>query len=161
MTELRITTSAFMIFLSIFFVSVILKVYIGKIQVIKTAIVTAGLILALLGVFNVKAVVAGYYYNAYVSGQMETIDVYAMRRLGYEGVPYITKLALDGDNDAKMVIQRYIIDEIYHDFNNGRKRIYDDIGEFSVARLRAYSSLENYYELRAKAPQDIKLLHDN
>ncbi len=149
MTELRITTSAFMIFLGIVFVSVILKLYIGKIKVIKTAIVTAGLILALLGIFNVKAVVAGYNYNAYINGQMKAIDAEAMYDLGDEGVPYLVKLALNGDDEAKLWVETHIIDENYHyygpDYDMSERR-YNGIGEFSISRYKAYVALEDYFD---------------
>ena len=153
MTELRITTSAFMVFLSVVFISVILKLYIGKIQVVKTAIITAGIILSLLGIFNVKAVVANYNYNAYVSGQMKTIDTEAMYDLGDEGVPYLVKLALNGDVEAKLWVETHIVAEHYYyygpSYDMGKKR-YEGIGEFNIARQRAYNALEEYYQMQKK-----------
>ena len=46
------------------------------ISVLKTALVTAGIILTLLGTVNVNRVVASYNYNAYKDKKLEELKTY-------------------------------------------------------------------------------------
>ena len=97
MTELRITTSAFMLFLAVVFVSVILCIFIKGIRVLRVAFITAGCILVILGTVNVNSAIAKYNYNAYKSGLLKDIDVQTIYDVGDEGIPYLVLLAKDSN----------------------------------------------------------------
>ncbi len=116
MTVLRITTSAFMMFLSVVFIAVILRIYINKINIVKTALITAGIVVLLLGTVNVNTVCAKYNYNAYESQKLKTIDVNAIYELGDEGIPYIVKLACSKDSEVAKEAQRYLKKAYKHDY---------------------------------------------
>lgn len=172
MTVLRIGTSAFMIFLAIVFISLMLRLFIPKVRVIRTAFVTAGLILALLGNLNINSVIADYNYNAYINKQLESIDVYTIYELGDEGIPYLVKLADDKDSnvaeDARDRLLMRITDGNYYEYdteyqNNatiykitGKK--YDDIGQFGFSRNTAYSVLDKYIK---ENPDILVSIHQN
>ncbi len=116
MTVLRITTSAFMLFLAIVFLSVVLRIYVNNINIVKTTLVTAGVIVLLLGTVNVNGVCAKYNYDAYKSRATDKIDVEAMYNLGDEGVPYLTKLACSKDSEVAKEAQRYLKKAYKHDY---------------------------------------------
>ncbi len=158
MTRLRITTSAFMVFLGIVFLSVILRLFISKVKVLRVALVTAGTVLLILGVANVDQVVAAYNYNAYKNDVLEEIDVGTIYNLGDEGMPYLAKL-LNEDDDIDVVvsareyieraIQNTYYDTVYDYETNtytilGKK--YDKPENFGVYRMKAYKVLDEFIE---------------
>ena len=160
MTELRITTSVFMLFLAVVFIALMIRLYIPSVKVIKTGLITAAIALIMLGTVNVNSVIAKYNYNAYKNGTLKDIDVSTIYMLGDEGVPYLTKLIDDENGDvadwARQQISycyEHYYEIIYNDDNQlvevGEKK-YKDIGEFSFSRNRAYKVLDSILE---KDPQ--------
>lgn len=158
MTVLRLTTSAFMLFLSVVFISVILRIYVKRINIFKTALVAASCVILLLGVMNVNAVCAKYNYERYAVGG-KTVDVSGMYKLGYEGVPYIVKLAESEDsvvaNEAKQCLaEAYLYD--YFNETEGESALTVDVlkayrrdkdfERFSIPKEKAYESLYAYAE---------------
>lgn len=112
MTVLRLGTSAFMVLLTVVFLGVILRIYIRKINVVKTALLTAGCVVLVLGVGNVDAVCARYNYTCYQTKRLEKIDVQALYQLGDEGIPYLIKLT--GDDAAEVASQaQYYLARVY------------------------------------------------
>lgn len=158
MTQLRITTSAFMVFLAVVFVSIIARLYCVKVPVIKVALVTGAVILSVLGIGNVNHVVADYNYNAYITGKLEDIDVDTIYNQGAEGVPYLVKLieAEDEDIAAKARIKlAYIIEEekyysLYYDSERNvyilDERVYGDFEKMNTAVNEAYGAFEELFE---------------
>lgn len=159
MTILRLTTSAFMVFLAVVFVSVILRIYIKRINVMKTALITAGSILLVLGLMNVNAVCAKYNYESYISGKLETIDVSSMCNLGDEGIVYLTKLADDPNPAVAEKAQNYLeqaylffyFDNVVkpEDFtaeNMKKNQKSTGFGSFSLPKSKAYAELYQFIE---------------
>ena len=72
MTRLRIGTSAFMLFLTVVFISLMLRLFVSRIRVVKTAFITAGIVLALLSNLNVNSIIADYNYTAYINKSLKT-----------------------------------------------------------------------------------------
>ncbi len=116
MTILRLGTSAFMVLLTVVFISVMLRIYIRKINVVKTALLTAGCVVLVLGVCNVNAVCANYNYHCYKQKRLETIDVQAMYELGDEGIPYLVKLSGDGAAGVAQQAQYYLAKVYLQDY---------------------------------------------
>lgn len=159
MTELRLTTSAFMVFLAAVFVATLLRLYWRRINVVKTALLTAGLLVLVLGVGNVNAVCARYNYEAWQSGTLESIDVAAMYRLGDEGIPYVVKLADSTDVEVAEEAREWLEEAYRYDYfdNRGEQdpRTLDllqareygaGFSHYSLPRAEAYESLYAYYE---------------
>lgn len=158
MTVLRVTTSAFMVFLSVVFVTVILRIYLTKINIVKVALVTAGCIVLTLGVVNVNAVCAAYNYESYRSGKLATVDVEALYYLGDEGVPYLVKLAEDDDQTLVQEVEYYLAQAYVYDyFDNleNKKFTLSDLQKnqketgfqyFSIPKARAYECLYTFLE---------------
>lgn len=150
MTQLRITTSAFMLFVAIVFVSLIIRLYVAKVQVIKTAFITAALILVVLGIGNVNHVVADYNYNAYISGKLEEIDVDTIYNQGAEGVPYLVLLTeVEEDNVAKQAensLYDVLTLEQYYEVEHS-----EDDYDILLVGEKTEGGLEQYYAAKGKA----------
>ena len=163
MTVLRLTTSAFMVFLAVVFVSVILRIFFIRINIIKTALVAAGCILLLLGTVNVNAVCARYNYESYISGRLTSVDVKAMYQLGDEGIPYLVKLYDDDDPAVSSKANTYLVQAIRYDYFDGlvsdskitvssltaiEKK--NDFAHFSIPKAVAYDSLYTFIDEHPK-----------
>lgn len=159
MTVLRVTTSAFMLFLSIVFISTILRIYLKKINIIKTALITAGSILVILGTVNVNAVCARYNYESYQTGKLNTIDIQQLYELEYEGIPYIIKLTSAKDVDLANEAQRYLAEAYLYDYFDNMIHAESFTAEelkantknksfehFNIPKAVAYESLYEYIE---------------
>lgn len=158
MTFLRIGTSAFMLFLAVVFISLIFRLFIPRIRVIRTAFITAGIVLALLSNLNVNSIIADYNYTAYINKSLKNIDVTTVYELGDEGVPYLVKL-LDAKNgetaeSAEYYLKKCVISGDYYELDSkyendvtvykikGKK--YDGISQACLSRNRAYNILDEY-----------------
>jgi len=159
MTALRLTTSSFMLFLAIVFISVMLRIYISKINIIKTGLIAAGCILLLLGTVNVNYVCAGYNYEAYQNKKLNTIDVEALYQLGDEGIPYIVKLASSNDvivsSEAQTHLREAYLYDYFDNMENAVSFTVDELKEnkktkgvecYMIPKHRAYHSLYEYIE---------------
>lgn len=160
MTQLRITTSAFMVFLAIVFISIIARLYVTKVPVIKVALATAAIVLSVLGIGNVNHVVADYNYNAYISGKLEDIDVETIYFQGAEGVPYLVMLLEDKDGAVAKQASSYIYDVLMNDkyyqcenINNHsdydyviQERVYNKFEQLSLPISEAYEALDGLLE---------------
>ena len=159
MTVLRVTTSAFMVFLTVVFISVILRIYSAKINVIKVSLIAAGCIVLALGTMNVNAVCARYNYESYQNQTLDTMDVNALYELGDEGIPYIVKLAAGEDKDVALIAKRYLakayLRDYYDDLQYCEKITIEDLRKnekgqdferFSIPKAVAYDSLYHYLQ---------------
>jgi hypothetical protein len=160
MTVKRLTTSAFMVFLSIVFISLALRVYFKKVNVIKIGLATAGVVVLLLGTLNVNSICAEYNYQAYINKKLDTVDITALYELGDEGVPYLTKFACAKDIGLAKHAQYYLAElycnEEYFD-NMDCPEGFDlehlkanqkdtSFSKFSLPRQRAYDALYTFFE---------------
>lgn len=160
MTVLRLTTSAFMVFLAVVFLALMGRIYIRRINAVKTALITAAVILLALGVCNVNAVCARYNYEAWQNGTLEeTIDVGALYELGDEGIPYLVKLADCTDVVVSDAARGYLQEAFQWDYFEDAydlelptikelKALEENSGfsHYSIPRQQAYDSLYTYLD---------------
>lgn len=167
MTVRRITTSAFMIFLSIVFISLLLRIYIPEINVAKTGLYSAAIILLILGTVNVNAVAAKYNYSRYTNKTLRNIDITAsMADLGDEGVPYLVKLAEKDSyiisSRAKKLLKTYYTSTYFNCDEEHLKsglsveildyhKKYKDPKYFTIPKYVAYHSLYEYAKENPRA----------
>ncbi len=160
MTKLRIITTAFMIFLSIMFIALLIKIFVSKIIIVKFGIALAGLFLIVLGLFNINSFIGEYNYKAYIEDKLtSTIDVKTIYELGDEGVPYLIKLSEYVDVNVNEAASDYLFGCYINDYYNvesefknnlmiyritGKK--YTSIGSYSISRTRAYKLLDEFLE---------------
>lgn len=161
MTVLRIGTGTFTVFLGVVFIAIILRLFIPRVEVLKTALLTAGLLIALLGIVNMNAVVARYNYTAYKNDALDTIDVYTIEDMGSEGVPYLAALVKDDDPDVAAIAQECLLrqysNEEYYETEivyvesemqyHIKAKKHASLSRFNVARNTAYKVLDYYIDL--------------
>lgn len=163
MTVRRVTTSAFMVFLAVVFISVILRIYIRRINIVKTALFTAGCVVLLLGTVNVNRVCARYNYESYITGKHQTVDVEALYNLGDEGIPYVVKLAEDKNALVKKQAKQFLAEAYLYDYftfeempksftvaDLQKVEVDSEVSKFSLPRAEVYDSLYMYLD---KHPQ--------
>lgn len=157
MTQLRIGTSAFMIALFIIFISLILRLFIPKIRVIRTGIIIFTVVLTFLGTFNINSIIASYNYNAYKREKLETIDIQELYDLSHEGIPYIIELAESKDEEVSELAKEYLYDalceggyDIYVDANYTGFEIKtnktEKLSSFSVPYSKANRAIYDYVD---------------
>ncbi|MBR6902783.1 MAG: DUF4173 domain-containing protein, partial [Clostridia bacterium] len=161
-TVLRICTSAFMIWLFILFICVLIRIFVKRFDFLKAGLVFALIILSVLGIGNVNRQIAKYNYNAYKQGKIK-MDVEYMADIGDEGVPYLYKLVKDKDSNIANKAITELNDKFTHYYNvtvpkkymysalKKLERTYKTFGEYSLPRARAYKVLDEY----AKSVHDI------
>ncbi len=98
MTRLRLGTSAFMILLALIFLAVIIRLFIPRFPYMKMAILSLGLIVAIVGFADIDRCIAAYNIWTYESGQ-SGVDVQALGDLSDSVIPYLIDL-MEGEDEA-------------------------------------------------------------
>lgn len=154
-TVLRICTSAFMIWLFILFICLLIRIFVKRFDFLKAGLIFALIILLGLGLSNVNRQIARYNYNAYKQGKIK-MDVEYMADIGDEGVPYLYKLTKDKDSKIANKAITELNDKFTHYYNvtvskkymhsdlKKLERTYKTFGEYSLPRARAYKVLDEY-----------------
>lgn len=99
MTTLRISTSAFMVWMALVFITAEIRLFVKRLDVPAVGLALGLAVLSVLGIFNVNRFVAKYNYDAHVN-RGSRVDVAYMSSLGDEGVEYL--YLLTHDNDIKI-----------------------------------------------------------
>ncbi|MBR5409338.1 MAG: DUF4173 domain-containing protein [Clostridia bacterium] len=153
LTVLRLSTSAFMAFLAVVFVALILRLFLPKVNVLRVLIVSALACLLVLGVGNVNRVVAQYNLKAYETGALAVLDVRYLGELGDEGVVALCRAAKTAD-DATAVkayaVLAHELDRYYAigcDADDGSpyvaERTRGKFSQWSFCGAEAYAALED------------------
>ena len=108
LTRLRLLTSAFMIFLGIVFIVLILRVFITKLPYMRPVVLAAAIIVMLVGFADVDATIARYNIYAYQSGKLSDIDVEELMHLDDSAVPYMIDLLDDQDETVRKAIRLHL-----------------------------------------------------
>lgn len=93
LTRLRVLTEVIMIWLGLSTVIVCIWLFVPKLAYMKFVLVLALVMGAAVGWADVDTVVARYNVNAYLSGDLQTVDVEYLGFLGNGTTPYLLKLA--------------------------------------------------------------------
>ena len=154
MTRLRILTSAFMVFLAVLFVSVILRGFMKKVPVIKTGIIAACVILCALGFADVDRTVAKYNLYAYENGAIESLDVEAIGNLGEGGIPTLYEIYKNHKGELRIKAKEELEKAAYSMYNvetvKGEK-VFErkrEVGDFNFSSHKAYETLEKYLGIK-------------
>ena len=95
MTVLRVGTGAFMVLLAVVFVAMLLRCFLPRVRVLQTALLTAGVILLVLGAGDLNTRIADYNCAAYQTGRLASVDVEYLASLDAAGVPALIRLTED------------------------------------------------------------------
>lgn len=158
-TVLRLGTSAFMLFMAVVFLVLLVRFFVSKVRVLPVAAVTAAVILLVLGIGNLPGFCARYNYTHYKNGDLPTVDTAYLRKLGDEGVPYLLLLREDADKEVAenagielyiAVFERYEGDlHTTYTAGVGRQTVFVPEGKrygglytWNLPRARAYDALD-------------------
>ncbi len=152
MTRLRILTSAFMVFLALLFIAVILRAFIRKIPVIKTGIIAATVILLILGFADVDKTVAQYNLYAYEQKYTESLDVEALGDLGYGAVPTLYEIfkGEEYETELRFKAREELFEkvEMMYEFEvtDAKKeyKIKANAGSFNISKYKAQKTLDKF-----------------
>ncbi|MBQ7542260.1 MAG: DUF4173 domain-containing protein [Clostridia bacterium] len=154
----RLGTSAFMLFMAVVFLTLLLRLYLPKVRVLPVAVVTAAIIVAVLGIGNIYSFAAWYNYTAYENGTLPSVDTAYLQYLGDEGIPYLVKLTQCKDPGTRTqayvqlcdaVASRYFgeyefVDEKAQEetYFVPSEKICGKLTQTSIPRRRAYAALD-------------------
>ncbi len=153
MTELRVVTSAFLIFLAVVFVLLVLRCFFSNMPVLRTSLITATCILLILGYGSVGTFVAEYNLNAFKQGKTDRIDIAMIGNQDLNGVKVLDDIAQNVKNDdlaeeARTQLRNialshyeYESDENMVIVSRKRKR---NLGDWNYKEHEAYKVLERY-----------------
>lgn len=113
LTRLRVLTEVIMIWLGITTAVVTVWLFMPKLPYMKAVLLWALVIGAVVFWADVDTVTARYNVNAYMSGKLETVDVWYLSTLGDGAVPYLQRLRAEADPETaqkagQAIEQRYI-----------------------------------------------------
>ncbi len=117
LTRLRVLTSVFMIMLAVIFIIIILKLLIERFKYVKPIIVVCTLTLLSISMVNINTVIADYNYKNFKAGKID-IDVYQIDSLGVSGIPVLTKLVDEEDEDISFMAKEALYLSANKVYNN-------------------------------------------
>ena len=92
LTRMRVLTQIVMLFLAVVDLAALLWLFIPKLPYMKVIVVAALLIGAVTIWLDVDTLVATYNTEAYLSGQLKTMDVAYLRELNHAAIPSLARL---------------------------------------------------------------------
>lgn len=93
LTLLRVLPSAFMVFLAIVFIMMLVKQFVGKTNVIIVALTSAILICGALAFSDVDGIIAKYNTDRYLAGELEHFEMGMLLELGDSGIVQLDRIA--------------------------------------------------------------------
>lgn len=142
MTVLRITTSGFMVFLFTVFIALILRCFTNRVKVVRIALISATVVLLVLGFGNVEGMVAKYNVEAYKSEKLQYIDIDTIENLGLSGVPALYDITENVDNYEYKKEARRALMRINEYYNNSDR----EIGDWRLTDQQAYDILDKMFK---------------
>ena len=112
LTRLRVLTEVIMIWLGLSTVIVCVWLFVPKLAYMKVILVLALVMGAAVGWADVDTVVARYNVNAYLSGDLQTVDVNYLGSLGSGATPYIQKLVDDPNTEIYTPARVYVYSRV-------------------------------------------------
>lgn len=98
LTLLRVLPSAFMVFLAIVFLMMLIKQFAEKTNVIIVSLVAAVIICGVLAFADVDGTVAKYNTDRYLAGELEHFEVGMLADLGDPGIVQLDRIAKKADS---------------------------------------------------------------
>ena len=102
MTELRICTSVFMLFIAVAFIALVVRLYVNNVPVFRIAATWATVLLIALGAVNIDAFVAEYNVDAFLDGRLSHVDIEKLEELDLAAVPALIKLENEGFKSSEI-----------------------------------------------------------
>lgn len=138
LTPLRVYTSLFMVFLTVVFIFVMIKLFVKKFRAIPLALLVGFVLFASVG-FGMDGFIAKYNVDRYVDGSLSSVDLGTLYDLGDEGAIQLVRL---GD----IYTEKYGMD--FAEYFNLHRIGYEKYqGDFNYDELKTKSFYKEYKEL--------------
>ena len=92
LTQKRVYASVMMLFLAVLFLCVLIRQILRRFPSAAVTLATGALLLALLSLSNPDALIASYNVDAYLRGDLKSVDVEALEDLGDSAIPAMARL---------------------------------------------------------------------
>ena len=143
LTRLRVLTQVIMVFMGLVTILVSVWLFVPKLAYMKAVVLLALVMGAAVSWADVDTQVAKYNVNAYLSGQMETIDMDHLGSLGDGALPHIYRLSLEAEDPLVREMAEDLI--YYHEYRTDM-----DIRSWNYVNHKA----QEYDVGTPKAPSD-------
>lgn len=140
LTIKRVLSSAFMVFLAVVFIALLIKQFAKKTNVILTALITAVLICGTLAFADVNGVIASYNTDRYLSGTLEDFDINILTELDAPGIIALDRIAEKASDTTARTLSKSILTIMSGD------RLYEErsVFSFSIPDVKAKKILDKY-----------------
>ncbi len=138
LTVKRVLSSAFMIFLAIVFLVIIIKQFKKRTNVVLTAILAATLISTVLALADVNTVIASYNTDRYLEGSLEDFEISSLMELGDSGAVQLDRIA-EKTKDENVRTEATDLLRLYTKLNSE-----SSIFSMTIPKLRAEKLLTKY-----------------
>lgn len=144
LTPKRVYASWFMILLAVIFVLIIVKQFAPKFKIIPVSLIVTVAMSLIITLGGTEQFIAKYNVDRYLSGSLETVDVYAIAQLKDSGIPQLVRLVkhFDEENgtDIKETLEDFELRDYYRDIYEEYVEVAEYLNEFK------YSS--KYFKLK-------------
>ena len=141
LTYLRVVTQIFMVFLGLVTVLTAVWLFVPKLPYMKVALIAALVIASVTTWMDVDNIVARYNVDAYLSGQMESIDVDYLQTLSGNAVKHIIRLANEAPDAYVRSAAKALLFQLYQDAAYDR-----DFRSWNYADVSQYNYLNGYFD---------------
>lgn len=143
LTQKRIYAMWLMVLIGIVFLLIALGQFLRKMKVVAICFTVAVVMFAGLSVCNVNALCARYNAEKYLSGDLKTLDVIAMRELGDSAIPSLVEVAtsMDAEKDPQI---KQDIDTFLRYKKNQFQAEGNSVFSFSIPSTLAKAALKGY-----------------
>ena len=142
LTQKRIYAMWLMALIGIVFLLIALGQYLRKIKVVAVCFCLAVVMFAGLSVCNVNAMCARYNADRYLSGDLDSLDIIAMRELGDSAVPSLVRIATSMDAEKDPQLKQEI--DTFLRYKKAQFEEDASVFSFSIPSALAKSALEDY-----------------
>ena len=148
LTRKRVYTSWLMVLLACVFIVVILGIFIKKIKIAPLVLCLFVVFFMLIALPDVDGMIAEYNVSAYISGELDSMDVDTLSEYGVSGVPALLRLEehlkgkseLDSSEKACLTLTQNALIEIKSEISG----LSDSVFTFNIPRYNAEKLLKEY-----------------
>ena len=134
LTRLRILTSVFMVFLAVIVIAEAVKLFVGRLQVIRLAVVLGAVLLIALSLSNVDGQVARYNVEAWRSGRLDSLDMDTVCCLDDGATPIFVELSQESDQKIAERAKKEL----------ARRKPNEDLRSWNLIGRQANEALKEY-----------------
>lgn len=174
MTKMRIQTSLFLVFIFVLCLLLTIRCVYRKAMIIRPALITALIIVISIGTVGTNRIIADYNTNAYLSGELKSVDIQTISYCDYSSIKNLIKLEKhfsdvsiyeDNIDNYDDVVNELInkFDEMYT-LNEKDKPIRSKeqkIENFNLEKETAYKEFDEYIENNSEFIKKVIWYHNS